>query len=182
MSCSFAHLPHVGLTMGKTSLAPVRSRLCRMHISETAGQIYPIPSSMELSRSVAVQRHSNLPIYHLWTCPWVNQIPLGSRFCGTHISETTGWIYTIWSSMELSQPVVVQHHGHITLTLDFQGQILKSHIKRTGRPIDMEQKECQMIWSGTHFVALNFDLSHDLDLEFSRSNFEQLYFRNVWID
>ena len=27
--------------------------------------------------------------------------------------------------MELSRPVVVQHHGHLTLTLDFQGQILK---------------------------------------------------------
>ena len=27
--------------------------------------------------------------------------------------------------MELSRPVVVQHQGHLTLTLDFQGQILK---------------------------------------------------------
>ena len=27
--------------------------------------------------------------------------------------------------MELSRPVVVQHHGHLTLTLDFQGHILK---------------------------------------------------------
>ena len=27
--------------------------------------------------------------------------------------------------MKLSRPVVVQHHGHLTLTLDFQGQILK---------------------------------------------------------
>ena len=27
--------------------------------------------------------------------------------------------------MELSWPVVVQNHGHLTLTLDFQGQILK---------------------------------------------------------
>ena len=42
--------------------------------------------------------------------------------------------------MELSRPVVVQHHGHLTLTLDFQGQILK-----TGGPIDMEPKECESI-------------------------------------
>ena len=35
-----------------------------------------------------------------------------ARLCGTHISETTGWIYPIWSSMELSRPVVVQRHGH----------------------------------------------------------------------
>ena len=27
--------------------------------------------------------------------------------------------------MELSKPVVVQYHGHLTLTLDFQDQILK---------------------------------------------------------
>ena len=53
--------------------------------------------------------------------------------CGTHISETTGWIYTIQSSMELSRPVVVQHHGHFTLTLDFQGQILEMLYLRNGR-------------------------------------------------
>ena len=37
--------------------------------------------------------------------------------------------------MELSRPVVVQHlhHGHLTLTLDFQGQILKILYLRNGR-------------------------------------------------
>ena len=35
--------------------------------------------------------------------------------------------------MELSRPVVVQHHGHLTLTLDFQGQILKMLHLRNGR-------------------------------------------------
>ena len=61
-----------------------------------------------------------------WGSTWV-------RLCGTHISETTGWIYTISSSMELSWPVVVQHHGHMTLTLGFQGQILKMLYLRNGR-------------------------------------------------
>ena len=42
-----------------------------------------------------------------------------------HISETAGWFYTIRSSIELFRLVVVQHYGHLTLTLDFQGQILK---------------------------------------------------------
>ena len=60
-----------------------------------------------------------------WGSTWV-------RLCGTHISETTGCIYTILSSMELSRPVVVQH-GHLTLTLDFQGQILKMLYLRNGR-------------------------------------------------
>ena len=35
--------------------------------------------------------------------------------------------------MELSRPVVVQHHGHLTLTLDFHGQILKMLYLRNGR-------------------------------------------------
>ena len=35
--------------------------------------------------------------------------------------------------MELSGPVVVQHHGLLTLTLDFQGQILKMLYLRNGR-------------------------------------------------
>ena len=56
-----------------------------------------------------------------------------ARLCGAHISETTGWIYTISGSMELSRPVVVQQHGHLTLTLDFQDQILKMLYLRNGR-------------------------------------------------
>ena len=55
-----------------------------------------------------------------------------ARLCETHIFETAGWIYTIRSSMELSRPVVVQHQGHLTLTLDFQGQILKMLYLRNG--------------------------------------------------
>ena len=35
--------------------------------------------------------------------------------------------------MGLSRPVVVQHHGHLTLTLNFQGQILKMLNLRNGR-------------------------------------------------
>ena len=35
--------------------------------------------------------------------------------------------------MELSRPVVVQHHGHLTLTLNFQGRSLKMLYLRNGR-------------------------------------------------
>ena len=56
-----------------------------------------------------------------------------ARLCGTHIFENAGWIYTIQSSMGLSRPVVVQHQGHLTFTLDFQGQILKMLYLRNGR-------------------------------------------------
>ena len=148
-----------------------------------------------------------------WGSTWV-------RLCGTHISKTTGWIYTILSSMELSGPVLVQQHSHLTLTLDFRGQILKmlylrnrradghgtkgmwiermlhplcdfqrsphpwpwpwifkvkfwkSHISGMGWPIDMELKGCELIECWTHAVTFNVDLTHDLYLGFSRSNFE----------
>ena len=144
----------------------------------------------------------------------------GGIWVRTHISETVGWIYTIWSSVELSRPVVVQHHGHLTLTLGFQGKILKMLYHRNGRddwhgkkemwvdrlldplcdfdlwfqpwpwplifkikiwksrnwqmgcPIDMELKGCESTECWTHVVTFNFDLAHDLDLEYSLSNFE----------
>ena len=35
--------------------------------------------------------------------------------------------------MELYRPVVLQDHGHLTLTLDFQGQILKMLYLRNGK-------------------------------------------------
>ena len=42
-------------------------------------------------------------------------------------------------------------------------------------PIDMERKGCESIGCYIHFVTFNFDLNHDLDLGFSRSNFEKSY-------
>ena len=38
----------------------------------------------------------------------------------------------------------------------------------------MERKGCESIGYYTHFVTSNFDLTHDLDLKFSRSNFEKV--------
>ena len=41
-----------------------------------------------------------------------------------------------------------------------------------GWPIDMEGKGCESIGCYTHFVTFNVHFTHDLDLGFSRSNFE----------
>ena len=41
-----------------------------------------------------------------------------------------------------------------------------------GYPIDMELKGCESTECWTHVVTFNFDLAHDLDLEYSISNFE----------
>ena len=78
-----------------------------------------------------------------------------ARLCGTHISETTGWIYTIRSSMELSGPVGVQHHGHLTLNLDFQGHLLKMLYLRNGRAE----------WHGTKGMWVDRMIDSHCDLE-----------------
>ena len=121
-----------------SNLPQIGSRLCGTHISETAGWIYHIQSFMDLSGPEVVQGHSYLPICPIWAYPWAKNKKSGStwaRLCGTHISETTGWIPTIWGSIELSRPVVVQHHGHLALTLDFQGPIFENAVsqERKGR-------------------------------------------------
>ena len=164
---------------------PVRAaaRLCGMHISATDGRISSDRSSVALlSRSVDVQRHSKLPIPppppppppHLGMPTGQELIKTGTTGCpdfAEHISESAGWIYTVRSSLELSKPVVVQHHGLVPLTLDIQGKLLKKPSHRNRRANWHETKGCESVGSGTHFVALNLDLSHDIYLEFSRSNF-----------
>ena len=89
---------------------------CGTHISVTAGWIFTVRSSVELSRPVVVHCHGHLPICPKWACPWAknlsNLAQIGSRLCETHISETAGWIYPIWSFMDMSGPVVVQRHSY----------------------------------------------------------------------
>ena len=69
---------------------------CGTHISVTAWWIFSVQSSVKLSRPVVVHRHGHLPICPIWACPWAknlsNLAQIGSRLCGTHISETAGWI------------------------------------------------------------------------------------------
>ena len=52
----------------------------------------------------------------------------------------------------------------MTLTLYFQGQILKytCSVLGMGGLIDMEQKGCELLAC----LTLNFDVAYDLDLEF----------------
>ena len=72
---------------------------CGTHISVTAWWIFSIRSSVELSRPVSVHCNVHMPICPIWACPWAKNLSnlpqIGSRLCGTHISETAGWIYPI---------------------------------------------------------------------------------------
>ena len=45
----------------------------------------------------------------------------------------------------------------------------------------MERKGCESTECCTHVVTLNFDLTHDLDLEFSTSNFK-IAVSQEWVD
>ena len=51
------------------------------------------------------------------------------------------------------------------------------HITGIGGPIGTKRKRCKSIGSGAHSVALHFYLSHGIDLEFSRPNFEIAVFQ-----
>ena len=120
-----------------SNLPQIGSRFCGSHISETAGWIYPISSFMDLSRPVVVHCHSYLPICPTWVCPSAknlsNQAALGPDFAEPISLEPLDGFIPFEVYMELSTPIVVQHQGHLTLTLDFQGQILKMLYFRNGR-------------------------------------------------
>ena len=62
----------------------------------------------------------------------------------------------------------------MTLTLDFQGRILKKVISGMGWPIDMELKGCESIACWTRVVTSTVPLTHDLHLGFSRSNLKKV--------
>ena len=85
--------------------------------------------------------------------------------------------------MELSRPVVVQHHGHLTLTLDFQDQILKMLYLRNGRAD----------WHGTKGMWMDrmlhplCDVQHSphpmtLTLDFQGQILKKSYLRNGMAD
>ena len=86
------------------------------HISVTAWRIFSIPSSVDLFRPVVVHCHSHWRICPIWACPWAKNLPqIGSSLCGTHISETARWIYSILSFMDLPRLVVVQRHSYLRI-------------------------------------------------------------------
>ena len=88
-----------GLPGGRAGGRAGGCHTCGTHISVTAWWIFSVRSSMELSRPVVVHCHAHLPICPIWTCPWAENLSnlpqIGSRLCGSHISETAGWIYPI---------------------------------------------------------------------------------------
>ena len=60
----------------------------------------------------------------------------------------------------------------------FKDQFWKSHNSGMGCLIHMERKGCEWTECWTPVVPLNFDLTHDLDLEFLGQILKMLYLRN----
>ena len=64
----------------------------------------------------------------------------------------------------------------------FKVKFWKCCISGMGWLIDMERKGCESIGCYTHFVTFNFDINHDLDLEFWSQILKKSYLRNGMAD
>ena len=89
-----------GYCHGRGGQPELTARLAELtHISVAGWRIFSIRSSVEFSRPLVVHRHGHLPICPIWACPWAKNLSnlpqIGSRLCGSHISETAGWMYPI---------------------------------------------------------------------------------------
>ena len=93
-----------------------------------------------------------------------------ARLCGTHISETTGFIpfEVPWNCLDLwlCNIIIIWPWPRI-----FKVKFWKC-ISGMGGPIDTWRKGSESHECWTYVVTFNFDLTHELDLEFSMSKFE----------
>ena len=123
-SFSFAPLPHIiwvcAWSKNSQNLVSVGSRLWGTCISETAGWIFSIQSSIELFRLVVVQQ------YHHLLCPY--GLAHGPKTCQIwyHWSpdfEEPIYLRNYWMDllhlkfwrMVYMRPVAVQHHSHLPI-------------------------------------------------------------------
>ena len=84
--------------------------------------------------------------------------------------------------MELFRPVIVQHHGHLTLTLDFQDQILKMLYLRNGRA---DWHGTKRVWIERMLHPLcdfNLNSTMTLTLDFQGQILKKSYLRNSMAD
>ena len=116
------HVTYSFLAFPKSIVVTVRAggcQTCGTHISVTARWIFSIRSSMELSRPVVVHCHAHLPICPIWACPWAKNLSnlpqIGSRLCGSHISEPLDGFTPFKVSWTLSRPVVVHCHCYLPI-------------------------------------------------------------------
>ena len=115
-SWSYVHLPYMNLPIGQKlvkfgtfCVQILRNEyLWKRWMDLLHAKLYRI------ARPEVVQHHGPLLICPMSTCSWArnlaNLAPVGSKLCGTHISETTGSILSIPSSMGWSRRVIRTLH------------------------------------------------------------------------
>ena len=100
----------------------------------------------------------------IWPWPWISR----STFENAVSQEWDGWL--TWNKKDVNRwnvgPMLwlSTFPSPMTLTLDFQGQILKMLYLRNGLADWHGRKGCESIGCYTHFVTFNFDFNLDLDL------------------
>ena len=152
LSWSFAHLSHVRLPMGP--------KLCGL--VETC--------SCATSYLFAHLLHIGLPIGQ----KLVTSAALGPDFPEPmSLKPLDGFILfeVLWNCLDLYLCTIMVICPSLWI---FKVKLWKCCISGMGCLIDMEPKRCQSMGCYTHFVTFNLDLNHDLDLGFSRSNFEKV--------
>ena len=89
----------------------------------------------------------------------------GPKICGIHISGTAERIFSVQSSVELSRPVVVQHHDHLPICSMWAGQWAKNVSNLV--PAVPDLAECILCESaGQIFSFWNFlELSRLVDVQ-----------------
>ena len=123
---------------------------------------------MELSRRVVVQRHGLLTL----TLDFHGQI---LKILRNLRKGRADWHGTkgMWVDRMLHPLCDFQRSPHPwPWPRIFKVKFWKSHISGMGWPIDMELRGCEWVECLTHVVTFNVHLTHDIDLGFSRSNFE----------
>ena len=113
--------PIWGKTYQMSNMVPVRFKLCRIYISETAGRIYTVWRSMGLPRPIFVQwkvighlPHKGLPMGQNRVksdTSWVQTLRNAYMYLWTGRTD----FFSIWRSMELSSLVFGRHHGSLPL-------------------------------------------------------------------
>ena len=151
----------MGLPMSQklVKLSSTWATLCGTQISETAGWIYAIWSSMKLSRPVVVQHHDH------WTVDFHGQI-----FKMLYLRNGKAdwhWTKGMWVDRMLNPHCDFELWPHPwPWPLIFRVKFWKSHNSEMGYLIDMEWKGRESTECLTNVVIFNFNL------EFSTSNFE----------
>ena len=137
---------------------------------------WTILSNISAAVSIWLDHQSFSQYSLIWHhCDFVGSIILNNFFDFFHF-----W-HDCWPS-PIDYPIRFWSTFVVTLTLNFQSQIWNLLYLRQNGPIATKRKAKISIELYASNVTIGFDLDHDIDLEFSRSNMEFAIFQTKWCD